>query len=230
MIPNYSLVDISNEFNVDRDTASKILKDNNIDVRRITNNSISRNKKIIIYNLNGEFIKVEHLGVFKDWLLSNQYTKDKLFRSVYSCLRGSIRQCYGFIVRWYIDNYPKHIEISDYWDNTGVHYYKKDLLFKDKNTSKFQKFRSKTILAYDLKTGNFLRINSLLDEINRLEANGLDKKTASTRIQGVLKGNKKSYKGIIYRWYINNYPLNIDVSKNWKEYYWEDVNKSDVNL
>lgn len=122
--PDFSLLDVSNEFNIDRDTASRILKENNIEIRRITTNSLNRHKKILIYDLDGNFIKEDLLFDFRKWLYENGYTKDSSGRCVMRCLRGDGWQAHGFIVRWYKENYPIKIKKTDYWDKNGSYQYK----------------------------------------------------------------------------------------------------------
>ena len=131
---DYSLLDVSNKFNIDRDTASKVLKRNNVEVRQITNNSLNKHKKILVYDLNGNFIKEELLSDFKQWLYDNHYTYDKSGRCVMRCLSGTLWQSNGFIIRWFKEDYPIKIEITDYWDKNGIYQYKKE--FKNKNIQK----------------------------------------------------------------------------------------------
>ena len=138
---NLSLLDISNKFNIDRDTASRILKRNNVEVRKITTNSLNKYKKILIYDLNGNFIKEDLLFDFKKWLYENGYTEDKTGRCVMRCLRGSLCQSHGFIVRWYKENYPIKIKKTDYWDKNGIYQYKKEF----ENNNSVPRMRNKKI-------------------------------------------------------------------------------------
>lgn len=112
---NLTLLDISNKFNIDRDTASRVLKRNDVKVRKITTNSLNRYKKILIYDLNGNFIKEELLSNFKQWLYENNFTKDRTCRNIMGCLRGDRKQSNGFIVRWYKENYPQVIDVTKHW-------------------------------------------------------------------------------------------------------------------
>lgn len=130
--PRYSLLDVSNEFNIDRDTASRVLKRNNIEVRKLSANSLRNDKKIIIYNIDGNFIKENSLFNVKEWLYDNKYTQDKTCRTLYKCINGEIRQAYGFIFRWYKNDYPKKILITDYWDKNGIYEFKENFKYNKK--------------------------------------------------------------------------------------------------
>lgn len=116
-----SLADVEEMFGVERTSASRILKKNNIEVRKITINSLNKYKKILIYDLDGNFLAVSLLKDFKHWLYENGHTKDATCRCMYRCLSGDLWQAYGFIVRWFKDDYLKKIEVYDYWDKNGVY-------------------------------------------------------------------------------------------------------------
>lgn len=115
---NFSLLDVSNKFHIDRGTASRVLKRNGISVRKITTNSLNKFKKILFYDLDGNFIKESLLVDAKQWLYGNGYTKDKSCRNLMRCLKGEEWQAYGFIFRWYKENYPMKITKTEYWYKT----------------------------------------------------------------------------------------------------------------
>ena len=230
---NLTLLDVSNKFNIDRDTASKVLKRNNIDVRKITTNSFNRYKKILIYDLDGNFIREDLLSNFKQWLYENGYTKDKNGRCVMRCLRGDGMQSNGFIIRWHKDNYPLKIKTTDYWDKNGVYEFKKDFIQSTVNKKYKTLHRNKTlnktlkdikILMYNVKNGIFIKETTFLLEINNLIEQGKGEEKAKNIIRDILSGRMKSFKGCVYRHYKNNYPKNIDTTKKWKNSYWGKEN------
>lgn len=215
---NFTLLDVSGKFNIDRETASKVLKRNGVNVRKITTNSLNRYKKILVYDLDGNFIREDLLFDFKKWIYENGYTKDRTGRCVAGCLRGSLWQANGFIVRWYKENYPTKIELSDYWDKDGVYQHKPKIVKECKPNIKTPS--DVPILIYELKTGLFVKLSSFLKEVNTLIEQGDNEKKAKQKIWNILGGYKKSYNNYIYRHYKNDYPQKIDVTKNWKDYWW----------
>ena len=213
-----SLLDVANKFQIDRDTASRVLKRNGVSVRKITTNAMNKYKRILIYDLNGDFLRADLLKEFVKWLNDNGYTTDTSGRSVAKCLAGELRQAHGFVLRWHKESYPTKIKLEDYWDKSGNPQFKKELVPRSVKKPTRSASNSK-ILVYNSKNGEFLKEIGFIQAIDELVQQGFSMEKAKRNIWGVLGGHKKSFNGFVYRHYKEFYPNIIDITPNWRNDY-----------
>ena len=136
-------------------------------------------------------------------------SREELIKDIYNSSFASVAKKYGVshttIRRWCIrENLPTTKEqiVSLYKQENNI----------IKETKKTQSIPLKTLI-YN-KEGQFLSLENSREDA-MLKYN-LDRRN----LNACLKGERKTVDGYIARNYKEDYPITIDVTKNWKQYFW----------
>ena len=99
-------------FNRDQDTISKILKRNNIEI------VYGNDEKVLVYDKNGDFLYDMPFKLLRRKLESEGKSANNIRTIMDSTIESKHKTTHGLIMRYYIQDYPKHINLKDsqcYW-------------------------------------------------------------------------------------------------------------------